>query len=103
MIIYNTQYTHSTTTLKEEMDFVSRHTCTHMRFIMKRSFDYAEKGDFGAAKMSFLADICKSECTKSIKLPFFILDSILSSHGGNIDLFKKSLEDFEICCLCFDS
>ena len=46
---------------------ISDVTCPNMKFCIERAL-MLYKGDITSAKMSFISDIAKSDCTRSIKM-----------------------------------
>jgi hypothetical protein len=75
-------------------------TCKNFDYCVERALEYARRGDYTSAIMSFMSDTSKFDCTKSISqtpLSMYILNDSCSS----IATFENALREFSVCnCEC---
>lgn len=86
--------------IKPQTHCTSMSSCRNMKFCIERALKLHNDGDFASAKMSFLSDIGKSDCTQSIKMPKVVILQLLGSVENDFEKFKEFLEGFNIACKC---
>ena len=79
---------------------VSEHKCSNMRLCIEKALKLHSEGNYASAKMSFLSDIKKNTCTRSIKISSFKMLALLGSDETDFDFFKNFMEELTVECTC---
>jgi hypothetical protein len=75
--------------------------CENFEWCVQRSLEYAKQNNYNQAIVSFMSDITKSECTKSINENGYLCIMILNSNKESLTKFENDgLRGFSYCCVC---